>query len=492
MRRQIAVGTLVFIVVAISTWFLTPLQPRRVLHASDEPDRVFVRVLPGGRWALTASVKRDEDNFGRINIKNFAPIRLYDLSGGRELQNLISNGEMWSYSLAKLSPDGKLLAVSIQDEFPSASLHIWDLESMKLLATLPRHTSSVMESDGDICRFSPDGRFVAYPTSTRNVETAENGQVKVAERCHLRIWNKDDGIDVEVGPFSSMGLVAFSPDSKHIAVGVSIFNTSDGSHQSTLELPTPYAGPVASQWTPNGESLVLVAPNYDSFNQKPSRIDLTFWNSSTDDTRQIALAADASLRLDSANLSHDGRYLFLQDRTFGASEIWAIHMAPPTRVGFSRAEDFGPTPEKPFVVVGENPVTQRLWRIDTPLDQAPVMLESELVIQSIQFNSTRSHVSISHFSNVEKKWIVDIWDTTLLKRASRLQLTGRFSGFSNSGNTFFEIPLVESSSYLNEWDVNPSPPWRWLIPFWFAEAGLVVWLTQWSPRRRRFNAMRPG
>jgi len=134
---------------------------------------------------------------------------------------------------------------------------------------------------------------------------------------------------------------------------------------------TVIAGPVASQWTPNGESLVLVAPNYDSFNQKPSRIDLTFWNSSTDDTRQIALAADASLRLDSANLSHDGRYLFLQDRTFGASEIWAIHMAPPTRVGFSRAEDFGPTAEKPFAVLGENPVTQRLWKLDTPLDQAP-------------------------------------------------------------------------------------------------------------------------
>jgi hypothetical protein len=481
MRRQIAVGTLVFIVVAISTWFLTPLQPRRVLHASDEPDRVFVRVLPGGRWALTASVKKVEDKFGG-NVKNVAPIRLYDLSGGRELQNLISNGEMWSYSLAKLSPDGKLLAVSIQDEFPSAPLHIWDLESMKLLATLPKHTSSVMESDGDICRFSPDGRFVAYPTSTRNVETSKNGQVKVTERWHLRIWNKDDGNDVEVGRFSSMGLVAFSPDSKHIAAGFSIFNTSDGSHQSTLELQTPYAGPVASQWTPNGESLVLVAPNYDSFNQKPSRIDLTFWNYSTDDTRQIVLAADALLRLDSANLSHDGRYLFLQDHDFSFSEIWAIDVSPPTRVGFSRAEDFGPTAEKPFAVLGENPVTQRLWKLDTPLDQAPVMLESELLIQSIQFNSIRSLVSISHFSNIGKKWILDIWDTSSFKRASRVQLKGRFLGFSNSGKTFFEIPPGESSSYLSEWDVNPSPAWRWLIPIWFIEAVLIAWLTRWSAR----------
>ncbi len=48
MRNQIAVGTLVFIVVAGVKSFLISVQPRRVLYASDDPDRVFVRVLRVG------------------------------------------------------------------------------------------------------------------------------------------------------------------------------------------------------------------------------------------------------------------------------------------------------------------------------------------------------------------------------------------------------------------------------------------------------------
>ncbi len=117
-------------------------------------------------WAVgtDGSRQKEEDNFGRIKVTNVAPIQLSDLSKGRELQELMSNGEMWSNSIAKLSPDGKLLAVSIQDKFPSSPLYIWDLESLKLLATLPRHDSGDMERDRDICRFSPDGRLVAYST----------------------------------------------------------------------------------------------------------------------------------------------------------------------------------------------------------------------------------------------------------------------------------------------------------------------------------------
>lgn len=482
MRDKIAAGLLVFIVVAIATWFLIPLQPRRVHYASDAPDRAFVRVLPGGRWALTARVKKEEDNFGRIDVKAVAPIRLYDLNQGRELQEVISNGEMWSYSLAKLSPDGKLLAVSVADKPLSSPLHIWDLESSKLLATLPRNNNRMLEQDRDICHFSPDGRFVAYATSTYQNEISENGQVKSSERWRIRLWNKDEGSDMEIGPFTRMSLVAFSPDSKQLAVGFSIFNTSDGSMQSTLKLQAPYKGPVVCQWTPNGENVVLLAPTYD--HQQPTRIDVTYWDTSKNESRQLVLAADHNLRLDSSNFSYDGSYLFLQDRTSGASEVWAMDIDQPTRVGYSRAEEFSPTSEKPLAVVGENPVRQRLWKLNTPLDQAPIMLDSELVIQSIQFNSTRSLVSISHFSK-ENKWILDIWDTNSFNRLSRFNLKGHFSGFSKSEKIFFEVSPSGSSSSLNEWDVTPSPPWRWLIPAWFVEAGLIACLMRWAKQRER-------
>ena len=482
-------GVLLFLVAALATWFLIPLQPRRVLHASRDPDRVFVRVLPGGQWALTARVKKEEDSFGRINVKNVAPIRLYDLNQGRELQELISNGEMWSYSLAKLSPDGKLLAVSIEDRSLSSPLYVWDLESLKLLAKLPRNNNRIMEQDRDICCFSTDGRFVAYLTATYQNKISENGQVKITDVWNLRLWNKDTGSDVDIGPANLISIVAFSPDSKQIAVGFSVFNTSDGSKHATLELPPSQKGPAVCQWTPNGENVVLLAPTYD--HQQPTRIDVTYWNPSKNESRQLVLAADHNLRLDSANFSYDGRYLLLQDRTSGASEVWAMYIGPPTRVGYSLTEEVSPTPENPFAVVGENPVRQRLWKIDTPLDQAPIMLDSELVIQSIQFNSTRSLVSISHFSN-EKKWILDFWETNSLKRVSRFNLKGHFSGFSNSGGTFFKVPPSRSSSVLHEWDVIPTPPWRWLIPAWFVEAGLIAWLTRWAERRQRFNALRSG
>ncbi len=95
--------------------------------------------------------------------------------------------------------------------------------------------------------------------STRQDEVSENGQVKISERWHLRLWNKDDGSDVEIGPFSLMSLVAFAPSSKLIANGFSIFSTSDGTEQSTLELQAPWTGPIVSQWTTNDKGLALFA-----------------------------------------------------------------------------------------------------------------------------------------------------------------------------------------------------------------------------------------
>jgi drug/metabolite transporter superfamily protein YnfA len=470
MRNLIAPGTLLFLVVAIATLFVIPSQPCRMLKASRESNRMFVRILPGGRWALTARLKKEEDDSGNINFKHLAPMRLYDLQYGKETQDLISSGEMWSTSLAKLSPDGKLLAISIRDNSFSSPLYLWDLESLKLLATLPRNTSTITEQDRDICCFSPDGRFVAYLSATYQNEIAENGYRKISEKWHLRLWNKDKGSEVEIDPVSRMSLVTFSPDSKQIAVGLSIYSTSDGSMQSTLKLQAPWASPVVSQWTPNGKNLALLAPTYD--HQKPTRIDVTFWNPSTSETRQMVLTPDHNLRLDSANFSHDGRYLFLKSSSW-SSEIWALDIDPPTRIGYSRAEDFSPTAEKPFAVVGENPVRARLWKLDTPLEKAPVMLESELVYYSTHFNSDHSLTSISNWNSEFK--VLDLWDTSSLKRISRFSLTGGFAGFSNTGKTFFEAPPPGATSALNEWDVSPAPPWKWLIPVWFVEAALLGW-----------------
>ena len=94
---------------------------------------------------------------------------------------------------AEYSPDGKFIVSSSEDGL----IHIWDVESKKIIRTLHGHTKSVFTS-----KYSPDGKIIASASADSTI----------------RIWNANTGDSIMTikGHTNRVNTVSFSPDGKHI------------------------------------------------------------------------------------------------------------------------------------------------------------------------------------------------------------------------------------------------------------------------------------
>ncbi|NOX45196.1 MAG: WD40 repeat domain-containing protein [Caldiserica bacterium] len=123
---------------------------------------------------------------------------LVDASTGEEV-GLLRGGGYNIYDLA-LSPDGRLAAVSYEDE----SLWLWDVKRGKVRFRLKRGTEDYPINLSALA-FSPDGRYLASVEFTQRVLTlwdTRNGR-------RVRVWR-----DVPSDPDA----IAFSPDGRLLAV----------------------------------------------------------------------------------------------------------------------------------------------------------------------------------------------------------------------------------------------------------------------------------
>jgi WD40 repeat protein len=128
---------------------------KRLRRLGDLTDFAF---LPDGKriagWSPAPRAAGGGAGCGTENGK----VRIRDLAGGGEVYSFKGPARMgFIGGLFVLSPDGRLLALAVNDDggFEQKSLQLWEMATGKLRRTLRGHGGEVTG-----CDFSPDGRVV--------------------------------------------------------------------------------------------------------------------------------------------------------------------------------------------------------------------------------------------------------------------------------------------------------------------------------------------
>jgi WD40 repeat protein len=142
-------------------------------------------------------------------------VRVWDVQSGKVERSfrVAEKGRRHSVWRSRLSPDGKVLAVTYQPAgrgiFSPFPVKLWDVETGKALHDLPGHNRYV-----DAMAFSPDGRHLA--TGSRALSDFARKQLKQSAD-QVFVWDVATGKAVARLPIGGTA-AAFSPDGKALAV----------------------------------------------------------------------------------------------------------------------------------------------------------------------------------------------------------------------------------------------------------------------------------
>jgi WD40 repeat protein len=131
---------------------------------------------------------------------NDTMVHVWNLLTGKEL--LVLKGAAASMDRVVYSPDGKRLATIDRDH----EARLWDADSGQILFTMHAFDGEIQESQNVGIAFSPDGSRLA-----------------TAGQMFVKIWDTSTGREVLALPDTPEVLaytVTFSPDGKHLAVGL--------------------------------------------------------------------------------------------------------------------------------------------------------------------------------------------------------------------------------------------------------------------------------
>ncbi len=189
-----------------------------------------IAAVPAGRqWSISADGKK-------LAFELEGAIHVIDLPAGREQVSFKPRDGAGS---SALNSDGTLAAVWTLE---SSSVEVWDVTRATAIASLPSH-------GGSRAAFSLDNRWVAV------------GDWKEYGVCRLGDWTRVYTIHREVGGYD--GIMAFSPDSRMLAVAltrhnVRLLEAATGQELATLE-PPDLLDVAAMAFSPDGGLLAIPA-----------------------------------------------------------------------------------------------------------------------------------------------------------------------------------------------------------------------------------------
>jgi WD40 repeat protein len=168
---------------------------------------------------------------------------VWDPSSGEKL--LVVNSAVGGFFQVEYAPDGKSLITPMAD----GTVRVWDAESGEMLLTYAGHTGSVLHVAA-----SSDGANLASAGTDGTVKMWETGLVGELNAFSL-------------GPGASVfGRFAYSPDSRHVAIGdmagpASVWDPLAGELVLTLPEVEEGAGSVVVAYSPDGTLLAVSAGN---------------------------------------------------------------------------------------------------------------------------------------------------------------------------------------------------------------------------------------
>jgi WD40 repeat protein len=183
-------------------------------------------------------------------------LELWDVSTGQLVQSLGTPAN--TIDALVFSPDGKTLADDAENLlFATATVELWDVSSGKLNGLLNTATSNCIT-----IAISPDGKTLAYSGNTGSGSLFELWDVSTSTLTAT----------LTAGPNTVVYSMAFSPDSRTLAVGgsdymvsgiVQLWNVATGTQAATLK--TAAATIVQSvRFSPDGKTLVDGGESYDA------------------------------------------------------------------------------------------------------------------------------------------------------------------------------------------------------------------------------------